>query len=245
MRILVVENYHSCPVGVVGEQLEALGAELTIINALQRHQPIPDNAVQGYHGLVVLGGAMGAYDDEDFPQITAVLELLMQFHWAGKPILGLCLGAQMLARTLGGPFQSNDGYEIGFIPLAVTEAGQFDPLFAGGKGLGNGIDQWSPIEWHRDSFHLPSGAELLVRGEACVNQGFRVGRASYGFQFHPEMNAEIVTALVTNLDRDRLKEIGDDGRQLIDQMMLELPDKVDAAVEVSRLMTSRWYSLLS
>ena len=228
----------------MGEQLEALGAELTIINALQRHQPIPDNAVQEYHGLVVLGGAMGAYDDEDFPQITAVLELLIQFHLAEKPILGICLGAQMLARALGEPLQSNDGLEIGFIPLTVTEAGQFDPLFAGGKGLGNGIDQWSPMEWHGDSFHLPSGAELLVRGEACINQGFRVGKASYGFQFHPEMNAEIVTALVTDLDSDHIKDIGADGRQLLDQMMLDLPDKMDAAVEVCRLMTSRWYSLL-
>ena len=88
MRILVVENYDSCPVGVVGEQLEALGAELTVINALQRHQPIPDNAVQGYHGLVVLGGAMGAYDDEDFPQITYVLELLMQFSFGWEAYSG-------------------------------------------------------------------------------------------------------------------------------------------------------------
>ena len=78
-----------------------------------------------------------------------------------------------------------------------------------------------------------------------MNQGFRVGKASYGFQFHPEMNAEIVTALVTDLDSDHIKDIGDDGRQLLDHMMLELPDKMDAAVEVSRLMTSRWYSLLS
>lgn len=237
MRILVIENYRTCPVGVVGQKLRALGAELTMLNVLQNNDSIPSNALYNYDGLVVLGGAMGAYDDQAYPQMPVVIDLILKFHRAEKPVLAICLGAQMLARALGEPFKCNGGHEIGFIPVAVTEAGQKDALFEGVT------DGWSPVEWHHDNFHLPDGAELLVKGEACRNQAFRVGRASYGLQFHPEIDADILTVMVNDLDNDYLKGIGDHGQALLDQMMRELPEAIEPAVDVAEQITSRWLTI--
>ena len=148
MSILVIENYGSCPVGAVGAELRALGAKLTVLNVLETSAVLPENALEQFSGLLVLGGAMGAYDDETYPAIPHVITLLKTFHDAGKPILAICLGAQMLARAMGQPFKSNGSNEIGFIPLTVTAEGQQDPIFAGAN------PNWFAIEWHEDNFHI-------------------------------------------------------------------------------------------
>ncbi len=237
MHILVIENYRSCPVGVVGQKLRAMGVELSVINVLQNNDAIPSDALRRYAGLVVLGGAMGAYDDEDYPNIPNVVRLIEEFHTARKPVMAICLGAQILARALEQPPKSNDGCEIGFLPVHLTEEGQRDVLFEGGDYA------WAPVSWHHDSFHLPSGAELLIVGEGGQLQGYRAGYASYGFQFHPEVDADILTNMVNDLDADYLEKIGESGRDMLDRMMRELPEAIEPAVAMAKQMTARWLSL--
>ncbi len=238
MRVLVIENYANCPVGLVGTELERLGCELTVLNVLERDANIPPSATSTFDGLVVLGGAMGAYDDHDYPNIPIVIELLSDFHRADKPIFSICLGAQMLARALGEPFKSNGALELGFIPLTVTAAGASDPIFE------HVSPQWSPIEWHSDNFHIPSGAQLLMSGEACVNQAFKAGRVSYAFQFHPEIDGPGIQTMVDSLDDNYLEEIGADGRAALDTMIKEVPKQIDSACSAARQLVVNWHALL-
>lgn len=237
MQILAIENDRSCPIGVVGQKIRALGAELTVLNLLQNHETIPSNVLRRYNGLVVMGGAMGASDDDIYQDIPKVLDLIDQFHQARKPVMGLCLGGQLLARYLGQPLLSDDCEEIGFVPLQVTEAGQKDVLFEGGA------DHWSPVEWHHDSLPLPAGAELLVTGETCRNQAFRAGYASYGFQFHPEMDADILSTLYHNLEGGYLLGLSAEGRNKLEEMMRQIPEAIEPAEDMAKQITARWLSL--
>lgn len=238
MRILIIENYSHCPAGLVGSELERLGAELTCLNVLEGNDPIPDDASEDFEGLLVLGGAMGAYEDHDYPNIPKVVQLLSDFHRADKPIFAICLGAQMLARALGEEFKSNNGLELGFVPLGVTEAGLDDPIFS------QVSPEWSPIEWHSDNFHIPAGATLLMSGEVCKNQAFKAGRASYAFQFHPEIDGPGICRMVNTLDESYLDELGADGRAKLDAMIADVPESIDAATLAARQLLTNWYALL-
>lgn len=238
MRVLVVENYSGCSIGLFAETLLGLGAELTMINVLENNNPVPVNAASEFDGLIVLGGAMGAYDDGDYPNIPKVIQLLRDFHLEEKPVLAICLGAQMLARALGEPFKSNDGLELGFVPLALQANVGGDALFSGLES------QWSPIEWHADNFHIPSAATLLMSGEACRNQAFKAGKASYAFQFHPEIDEPGLRTMVAQLDASYLDEIGAGGREKLAQLLSDVPHNIESATRAGRQLVSNWYQIL-
>ena len=107
---------------------------------------------------------------------------------AGMPVLGICLGAQMLARAFDARVYRAPLREFGFKPVRITEAGEADPLL----GVFRSGDR--VFQWHEDTFDLPDGAELLAAGDEVQVQAFRVGRNAWGVQFHPEVDAEGVDA---------------------------------------------------
>ncbi len=133
--------------------------------------------------LVVLGGPIGAYEDAVYPFITDEIRLLERRLAADRPTLGICLGAQMMARALGARVYPGPAKEIGWSPLTLTEAGQASPIahLAG--------DNTSMLHWHGDTFDLPAGATLLASTDLCRHQAFSWGRAALGFQCHPEARA--------------------------------------------------------
>ncbi len=135
-------------------------------------------------GLIILGGPMSANDD--LPQIRRALRLIEDALAAEIPILGICLGAQLLAKALGARVYRNAVKEIGWMPVYLTDAAGRDPLLAG----------WSPEEtvfhWHGETFDLPRGAIWLARSDACRHQAFRFGSLFYGFQFHIEVTAPMI-----------------------------------------------------
>ena len=183
-RILVVQNSDRAPGATFFKELERQGAALTTLRPADGE--LLPSGHDGFDGLVVLGGPQHAFDDGPSPYFPALMELMRGFDAAGKPVAGICLGAQLLARAHGGTPWSMDDLEFGFVAHSLTDAGSQDPV------LGPAGAPPALMEFHEDSFDLPEGATLLVRGDRCPNQGFRIGNCSYGFQFHLEVDSSVV-----------------------------------------------------
>lgn len=181
MDILVVQHIEADPIGILGRYLEVKGAWLHTWLVPQRSTPPQGH----YDGLIVLGGPMNACEDEHFPHLAQVAALIGDFYSQGKPVLGICLGAQLIARTLGSRVYPNDRPELGFTPLFPVEGADEAWLQDYPAGM-------PMMQWHFDTFDLPPGAQLLLTNDACKNQAFRVGSNVYGLQFHPEVTPEIV-----------------------------------------------------
>jgi len=136
--------------------------------------------------LIVLGGAMGANDEHKHPFLADLKALIRSVVGAGIPYLGICLGGQLLASTLGAQVVSNRWEELGTLTVQLTEAGRQDSLF---RGI---ADPFSTFQWHHDSFDLPDHAVLLASSPVCPHQAFRVGANAWGLQFHPEVTETII-----------------------------------------------------
>lgn len=186
MDILVIQNVEADPVGILGQYLEVKGAWLHTWLVTQRPTPPQGH----YDGLIVLGGPMNACEDERFPHLARVVKLIQQFHQQGKPVLGICLGAQLIARAFGSRVYQNDVPELGFTTLFPVD-GAAEPWL---QDYPLGLPM---MQWHFDTFDLPPGATLLLTNEVCKNQGFRMGSNIYGLQFHPEVTPDIVMTWMT------------------------------------------------
>jgi GMP synthase (glutamine-hydrolysing) len=171
MRALIVEHLAHEGAGFVGAALSAAGVALDV-RRTWAGDPLPPP--DGYDLVVVLGGPMSAWD----ATLAAEADLLARSTRQGRFTLGICLGAQLLARGLGARVERGPRPELGLLPIALTDEGRAEPLFAG-------LDGARVLHWHHDTFALPAGAVLLASSAAYANQAFRVGR-SFGIQFHPE-----------------------------------------------------------
>jgi len=179
--ILVVQHDEHSPGGNFCKELERQGAVLTYVNPNDGETLLDSPA--GYDRLVVLGGPQHAFDDEECPHYPDLLQLMRDFDAQSKSVAGICLGSQLLARAHGSEIWTMPELEFGFTPLSLTASGKDDPV------VGPIGDVPELMEFHEDSFDLPVGATLLVEGEKCTNQCFRVGNCSYGFQFHLELDS--------------------------------------------------------
>ncbi|PWC15808.1 glutamine amidotransferase [Brenneria roseae subsp. americana] len=129
--------------------------------------------------LVVLGGPIGAFDHDTYPFLVAELNLIRQRLDSRKPVLGICLGAQLMARALGKRVAPMGVKEIGFSPLTLTSAGERSVLSA--------LDGVAVLHWHGDQFDVPDQAQLLAGTSVCPHQAFAIGNYALGLQFHPEV----------------------------------------------------------
>ena len=236
MRILVLQHCPVTPVGLVGEALSTRGADLDI--RMPHHGQAMPQTPEGHDGLVVLGGPQHAADDAAFPAFPPMLALIRAFHEQAKPVLGVCLGAQLIARAFGGGVWPFGGLEIGYLPVRQTPAGRRDPLL---KGL--------PIEarimqLHEDSFDLPAGAVRLMTNGVCANQGLRLGRTTYGFQFH----FEVTSTDAVNFPRDCWGSMERHYEELAELVAADVVHSVEAHFEEGaqwcRTVTNRWFDLV-
>jgi len=129
--------------------------------------------------LIVLGGPIGAFEDGAYPFVAEEIDILEQRLAAGRPTMGICLGAQLIARAAGARVHPGKAKEIGFAPVELTEAGR-------NACLAPFADEPMTLHWHGDTFDLPAGAERLASTDTCENQAFSMGPNVIGFQFHPE-----------------------------------------------------------
>ncbi len=187
MKALVVQNIGIEGLGRVEEWLGAAGWTFDI-RAMHDGDTLPDT-LEGYGGLIILGGPMGAYEKDRYPYFQTVENLIREAAGWGLPALGICLGSQLIAQALGGSVFPNRVKEIGPSNVYLTDAAGEDPLFA---GLGG--EELAVFQWHGDTFTLPDGAVLLATSTDCQNQAFRYGERVYGLQFHVEVDEAMVAS---------------------------------------------------
>jgi GMP synthase (glutamine-hydrolysing) len=215
-RVMLVENSSESGPGRLTEWLAEDGIDAIVVAGPDVPGHIADGAAP-MDGLVLLGGALLPDDDERAPFLARERALVGEALTAGVPVLGICLGAQLLAYVAGGKVTARSGEtERGSCPVELLPAAADDPLFAGLAG----DDELRMIQNHHDSVTtLPSGAVHLATSDACRVQAFRVGAAAWGIQFHPETTA----ARVAKWDESKLAADGFDRATLVAQAEADAP----------------------
>lgn len=206
MRAIVYQHEANEGIGWLGPALVEAGFVLTT----RLRATHPDDAAAEL--LVVLGGAMGVNDGAEFPFVDAEIAMLRQRLQTGRPCLGVCLGAQMMAKAAGATVHRGDqGLEVGALPIEWTAAGLGDPV-TGGSG-----QELVVAHWHQDTFEPVPGAVLLASSHRYRQQAFRLG-ASYAFQFHLELGADELRIWLRG-GRDELRGRGLD----VETLQAQLP----------------------
>ena len=197
MRILITMHHPEEGPGTLGDFLAARGADL-VYARLFAGESIPQGE---FDAVVSMGGPMNVYEELMHPWLAEETAYLAGAAQKGVPLLGICLGAQLIAKALGAKVVKSPVEEIGWRKLELTGAGLADPLF---KGLPREL---TVFQWHGDMFEIPAGAELLAGGAACPHQAFGLGKAC-GLQFHVEVTRPIVRAWCENESQKKLVETG-------------------------------------
>ncbi len=183
-KILVILHQENSSPGRVGQHLIQRGFALDIRKP-RFGDTLPDT-MDGHAGAVIFGGPMSANDPDGF--VHKEIDWIKVPLREQKPFLGICLGAQMMVKHLGGTVSghTDELVEIGYYPLHPTAAGK-------------DLMDWPAkvYQWHREGFNVPSGAELLAGGPTYPNQAIRVGPAAYGIQFHPELTHQMMVRWTT------------------------------------------------
>jgi GMP synthase-like glutamine amidotransferase len=188
-RCLVVQHIEPEGPYAIGQALESAGSTVVPCRVFAG-DPVPDH-LDGFDGLVVMGGPTSAASDDGFPSRLAELALLQDALARELPTLGVCLGAQLLAVAGGGSvYPGLDGAEIGWGPVELADPAGTDLLL---EGL---PDRLVVLHWHGDTFDLPPGAVRLASNPRYVNQAFRLGDHAWGLQFHIEVDEVAVEAFV-------------------------------------------------
>lgn len=199
--VLILQHVRPEPPGTIAEVFEDRDVSYDTVQVF-RGDPVPDSL--GAKSLVVMGGPMGVADLGDRPHLSKELTLIEEALRDDHPVLGVCLGSQLLAHVLGADVRPGSEKEIGWHQVTLTDAAADDPLF-------RDVDEsFTPFHWHGDVFALPDGAVSLARSAQTEHQAFRYGEHAYGLLFHLEVTPKTVAGM-TNAFQDELAEEGIDG----------------------------------
>lgn len=158
---------------------------------LYKNQILPKH--DEYDMLIILGGPMGVYDEKLYTWLKPEKQFINQAIKQDKLVLGICLGAQLIADVLGAAVYQNEYKEIGIFPLSLSQEAQSQELFAD-----KSITDFNVIHWHGDTFDLPQGGKLLASSQSCRNQAFVYNQKVFGLQFHLEMTRQSLTEIIKN-----------------------------------------------
>lgn len=187
-RVLVIRNDRTDPIGVFGPWLRAAGLELVEL-AADEGEVVPTAVPAGIDAVIALGGEQSATDDEIAPWQPAERALLLDAINREVPLLGICLGAQLMTVAMGGQVQPTLTPEVGLTALQLSDAAATDPLF---RTLPAGAP--AP-QYHRDEMvTVPDGAVVLASTERCRHQAWRLGQHAWAVQFHPEAGAQTLAS---------------------------------------------------
>ncbi len=196
---------------------------------LSKGEPLP--RLESFDWLTILGGPMSTCDEAHYPWLVQEKHFIKEAIDHGKMVLGVCLGAQLVAELLGATVATNDVKEIGWLPVELTTAGRASVFFKGFPA------SFTPMHWHSDCFDLPTGAVQIACSPGCVNQAFVYGERVLGIQFHLEFSMQSLRRLVDNCGYQlvdgpyiqQAKEILDAKRvATANQLMDQLFDNIEA-----------------
>lgn len=200
-KLLVLQHVPHEILGTLNPLLKRAGFRIRYVN-FARH-PDAQPSVDGYDGLVILGGPMSVNDADRLPHLIVEMKLIEQALRGNLPVLGICLGAQLIARTLGAAVYANREKEIGWYDVSPTTEAESDPLLAA-------LAKSEKIfQWHGETFDIPRTSLHLAFSSLCTNQAFRYGSNIYGFQFHLEVDARMIDRwLRVGENRDEIAALG-------------------------------------
>jgi GMP synthase (glutamine-hydrolysing) len=184
MKFIVLQHIESEGPGSLGTYLESIGVKIDVVRLYQGDALPPD--LGGFDAVVSMGGPMNVYEEDRYPFLRDETVFLNKVVDAGLPVLGICLGAQMIAKAQGALVTKSPKEEVGWGRIDLTDQGSEDTLF---QGLPASLEV---LQWHGDMFHIPEGGALLASSEDCPHQAFRCKNA-FGLQFHVEVTAEILS----------------------------------------------------
>jgi len=201
-KVLVFQHVAAEPLGTLDPMLRDRGHRIRYVNFHREPEARPE--VGRYHALIVLGGPQMPDQGDIYPHLNVEMRCIEEALKRNMPVLGICLGAQLLAYALGGGVKPLDCWEIGWYDLKPTAQSAADPVFCS-------LVQPHPVfQWHGYTFDLPAGAVHLARSDTCENQAFRYGANAYGLQFHLELDERLINRWLSS--PQYLQELNTAGR---------------------------------
>ena len=207
-RVLALQHVWDDPLGCLGELLQEHQIDCEVVNV--EEAPIPDPG--GYDALIVLGGPQHVPAEDKYPYLVPEKALIRKAVEQDVPLLGICLGGQLLAHALGAEVRRHSMIELGFFEVQLTDEGLTDPLF---QGL---PDHQQIFHWHVDVFDIPTGGVRLATSENAPNQAFRYGRRAYGLQYHIEVTPDMFHTWLQYLPHDQ---------EVVDTLGSDIADRIE------------------
>jgi GMP synthase (glutamine-hydrolysing) len=223
-NILVFQHVAHEILGTLHPLLKQAGSRIRYAN-FGRYPDLAVNS-QNYDGLVILGGPMGVYEADRYPHLNTEIACIKEFIADDKPILGICLGAQLVAAALGASVAPAQEQEVGWYDVNLTEEGAKDPVLGAMKA------SEKIFQWHGDAFQLPDGAQWLATSNACPYQAFRWGSKTYGFQFHLEVDEKMIHRWL-DLPAHANLFVGENGKLRQEEIRTETARYIQASKELS------------
>lgn len=231
-KVWVLQHTPPETLGTIQDALTAVGVTAEYVRAFEG-QPVPQN-MEDAAGLVVMGGPMGVYEQAQNPYLSDEIRLIEHALKADVPVVGVCLGSQLLASALGADVVPSGQKEIGWHTVTQADGALADPLLAGAP------PSFTGFHWHGDIFDLPRDAVALASSEMTAHQAFRYGDKAYGFLFHMEVTAEIIRGMAAAF-ADEMTEADVTHAEVIGGITEHLP----RLHEVGNGAFSRWAGLIS
>ncbi|MBL7666327.1 MAG: type 1 glutamine amidotransferase [Bacteriovoracaceae bacterium] len=233
-KVLVFQHVAHKILGTLNPLMKQERLRVRYINF--EREPEASPTLDKYSGLVILGGHMGVYEAHKYTHIKVEMRLIEEALKKEIPILGICLGSQILAHVLGSEVYQAPEKEIGWYDIELTSEGRQDPLFAD-------FQQTEKIfQLHGDTFEIPKSCQHLATANGCTSQAFRYGDKAYGLQFHLEVDEPMILRWLDNPINQ--KEISrSNGKFSIEQIRAETSDRIGRSMELSRKTFMHFISL--